>query len=1289
MSQFKPIANAAGWYRLEEASGVVLWMDAETPEPGADVLTAGNTQTAGADDETDSALSLSATWESPSGLYLFLTALPTDFAALRSRLLALRRSPAYRQVRFLWLVNPDASLSQWQFHSLSVAEGRVSRVGIFNLGSYSLVVPREAELAVGDEGFAVKTPDAYLTTDYGTQRLSGVDQLALPFGELAGCWRFTLTLARPESGSYSELAALDLGCRLFFPDPLFSTDLLSQAAPSDALYRVQRYPLLDETATRYSQDLALQGCWDPLQPLAGDRSFFTFAPGETRSFVALPSGYRSNLGYTIYLTPAEGSRLVFAPKPGSSLGSGGLYLVPQGEFEATVPRHADNPTVQMPDYGQNLMCGLSGIEYVKLVAGERHFVGFVPGQSAFAARYTPVFQVIQRLQDLMGGELQRSVVPADRHTTLADLLDGDRAKSLTALRTVLLAEFFPQGYSLPLEATETWQQLTRSESAALTDLEAWTAQALRASRAQAGDEAAALSDRATTAWAYVRQDGAAAVYYAQPDQSILYEPSGQDNLFTFLEVPATDLGTPNAPTLPPFPMLPYGSLTTALTDGRELELQVVNPLRRAEIRRHYEQPPQEQLAAPSPELTPQAAALMADPPAPTSQADAPTAAAALVVGDPGSLRTSAFTAQDTSDTISGATPQGLLARFTRDYSAMTELLLARSQKAGEDQLLKFRNIPRGSTLWSAFQANQLLLVVDNAEALKPYFDDPDSDTNAPQKTTTQLTIDGWTFYLDTVDDQNRVLWRPESLLIFKYYNKPLLELIEQSSIWSQAASFVGDETKIADVRRRLRHALEQAIALDTEATPIKTRQRYAPLANIARNPNWSGILGFNIPVPPAEGLPPELVALSGGIDETRFFAQYVGIDSTPIRPEGGELVVEPSSLFGLIDYEDNQPPEPNASGYNFQVLSLKVLFNNSHVTNFSSEIAITLDKLFDERTQLQSSATGRNLVSLQGSAENHNGRTTYAFSFSGLNRFLMPNSGVFNHIDIVKAQFSSDPVPAGTNPTITGRFSFWTRLSFRQLDFDIFSFGADSSAAQGEADDKQFLDASNLVVTLAFPRDTPGDRQFTFVPDDLSFNLLDRAYDPTDPKFNPLDFPFRPRSFYAKFPVTLTSFATGEGQPQGLLPVKTPLTAPSLKKGDRWYGLRFDLDLGNLGALASVSTFVSGLTVLWTPNTDPDVDVRPDPEVYVGMQLPGLSGDVLGFPLQSVIKLSFKTAQLLFDPGDASRDATYLLKLKAIVLKLLVLSLPPNGQTELLIFGNGQGRDFPIGWYAAYAKEPP
>ncbi|MDV3349772.1 hypothetical protein QGP82_13790 [Leptothoe sp. LEGE 181152] len=1274
-----------GFYRLVNVAadtGVV------TTPAGVDVLfTDLALNFANGDAQADN-LDLLTTWSRTAGIYLFL---PTqvidvetfDFVTLRSQLLELRQSPAYRQVRFLWVNNPSESLSQWQLQSLSIDDGRVSRQSTFDLGGYALTLPRGTTIVPSSAGFTGTTALAYLTTDYGAHQLRGVgEQIQLPLvGPRIGAWQFDLTLARSANSTYAELASLDIGFRVFFADPLLSSD--PALFGSAAFYQSLRYPLFDETAAaqeRYPADLKLQGSWDPLDC---DRSSFTFVPLSGNTLPSLPSGYRSNLGYTVYLTPQASSQLVFAAKPASSLGPAeGLYLTPQGEFGLTIPRHDDNPARQLPDYGNNLMCGLSGVEYIKLLEAGTYTIGFVPGHPAFAPRYTPSQGVTQRLRDLVNILTQRSVNDLNQRETLSSLFDPNRAEEILFIRDTLLGEFFPLDYQLPLEATEALQQLSSSDLSTLGDFEQWFQNALRASRAkddETGMTAAALTTQAsaTTAWAYVRRTDGSPTYYAQPDQSILYQPSRQTSLMNFLEVPATDLENVSATnlavandvtveTIPDtFPIFPYGSLATAITDCRELELQVVNPLRRAKIQQHYEQ---------------------------QSVSEAPVAnvrtAAVSAVGS--SFRTAASTAAITSsnlvsaadtttETISGTTPQGLLARFTTDYSLMRELVLARSTKNEQTQFLKFTNIERSSALWSAFQANQLLLVIDKAEALKSSFNDPDD----PNQTITQLTIDGWTFYLDTVDDAGNILWRPESILIFKYYNKSLLELIEQPSLWSQAATFVGDEAKIAEVRQRVRASLESAIANDTEDIPLKTRKRYAPLANIARNPNWSGIIGLNIPVPPAEGLPPELVALAGGIKEENFFAQYVGIDSTPIHPDdNGALVVEPSSLFGLIDYEDDQPPEPHPSGYNFQVLNLRVLFQNSRVTDFASQIAVTLDKLFEERTQLQedfsvsslTNVSGRNLVNLQGSAENHNGRTTYAFSFSGNNRFLMPNSAIFNYIDIVKAQFSSDPIPAGDNPTITGRFSFWTKFNFRKLEkFDIFSFGPDGDFPT-QTDAQQFLSAANLVVTLSFPRDDANQRSFAFVPDDLSFNL--KSSD------------FRNNSLYAKFPITLTGFIQGQDKPKGFLPIKTALGNASLSTDVTWYGLSFDLDLGNLGALASVSKFVSDLVVLWLPNPNPEADTRPEPQVYVGMKLPGLSGDVLGFPLQSVIKLSFKTAELLFDPADGPDNSTYLLKLKAIVLKLLVLSLPPNGQTELLIFGNSQGRDHPIGWYAAYAKEP-
>ena len=325
-----------------------------------------------------------------------------------------------------------------------------------------------------------------MTTSYGAQRLEGIGgkiQLPLVDDKHIGCWQFALTLARTKdpltaaiAPKYAELATLDIGFRIFFVDPLFSSD--PSLFGSDACYQSLRYPLLDEAAAhRYPADITLQGCWDPLNR---DRSFFSFAPLVDNTLPSLPSGYRSNLGYTVYLTPQNNTRLVFASKPASSLADSptpntnvatGLYLVPQGEFELTVPRHEDNSVVQIPGYDNNLKCGLSGVEYIKFPGNQPEtvasYIGFKPNQPAFAARYTPSQELTQRLRDLVSGYAQPPIAQLQKGNPLISLLSQKQAEEMLS---ILLGEFFPQGYQLPEKEKLSLEQLFRNELSILTPL---------------------------------------------------------------------------------------------------------------------------------------------------------------------------------------------------------------------------------------------------------------------------------------------------------------------------------------------------------------------------------------------------------------------------------------------------------------------------------------------------------------------------------------------------------------------------------------------------------------------------------------------------------------------------------------------------------------------------------------------------------------------------------------------------------------------------------------------------
>jgi hypothetical protein len=89
------------------------------------------------------------------------------------------------------------------------------------------------------------------------------------------------------------------------------------------------------------------------------------------------------------------------------------------------------------------------------------------------------------------------------------------------------------------------------------------------------------------------------------------------------------------------------------------------------------------------------------------------------------------------------------------------------------------------------------------------------------------------------------------------------------------------------------------------------------------------------------------------------------------------------------------------------------------------------------------------------------------------------------------------------------------------------------------------------------------------------------------------------------------------------------------------------------------------------------------PNVAIGLKLPGTGGSGGSLlSLESVLKL--KIGGLQFVRAD---DGTYVLELDRIALSVLMLTFPPGGQVDALLFADPTGKDHTtLGWYAAYAK---
>lgn len=185
----------------------------------------------------------------------------------------------------------------------------------------------------------------YLTAN-GSPLQEVTSFVSLPFtGTGMGALSFTMQLQN------ADFDTLDFGLRYYY----------GQVGGSIASLR---YPLFVPTGILFTLSI------DPLAPIDPSRTFWAFPQGS-----ALQSYFSNDMGTQVYtLTPQSNAKLVFLPNPAAVKGS--LTIAPSGDFAIS-----PGPT--------NLLCGLSGVEYLKLPAQGSPTLRFIAGQPAFAASFVP------------------------------------------------------------------------------------------------------------------------------------------------------------------------------------------------------------------------------------------------------------------------------------------------------------------------------------------------------------------------------------------------------------------------------------------------------------------------------------------------------------------------------------------------------------------------------------------------------------------------------------------------------------------------------------------------------------------------------------------------------------------------------------------------------------------------------------------------------------------------------------------------------------------------------------
>jgi hypothetical protein len=748
-----------------------------------------------------------------------------------------------------------------------------------------------------------------------------------------------------------------------------------------------------------------------------------------------------------------------------------------------------------------------------------------------------------------------------------------------------------------------------------------------------------LEPTATTAYASVFGPNGAAgrIYRAQADSAALFTPS-VESFMAFQPLIGTTLpAAPGGGALPSgYPMLAYTGIDdTDLDPYQQLEYQAVASTRRAAI-----------AALPQ---------------------EAPSASLRATVLAPRTLGAVA--------TTPSITPQGLMADVDAN-GTVVNLTLALSG-AGAIELM-------GVTpdLVTALQSSQLFLVASDPTTLcagQPSAGGTSTLTGSPP-ITGEVQIPGspdgsqvW-----AIDAWPATTWADsETLLVMKFAGKKLVDLAADTTTWAgdAGARFNGASGGVQTAQRILRGLIDEARK--------SSAPEFAAFAALADDATWQGILFLNAPVPPAE-LPTEISGLAAGIDASAFRAHHVGLTVTPAVSTSGVITPSKSSLFGLIFYVSPHTAAGAPPPYAFNVLNLKVRFENSMVKTFASQIQLLVDELFGERATLvdvehDMAPRDANVLLLDGVYQQHGSTGGYTFTTPGDNLFSM-SSAVLDTVDVATAQFVTvvAPTPGSSATPAESRFVLSGSLRFKPGALDVFSFGPDSVATPAERLSAERLFYSNLWITL------------DYVPNDATKDVY--TFDASKMLPDPAQSVARSTSFFAGFPVTPTSFVHVRKQPEAKAgadappPPATPAslgflgigTTPPLGGAIKapWFGIVADLGFGTAGALAAEVGFKASMLISWSPGTPLSANAG------VGLKLPGTGSGGKLLSLQGVLKLKIGELSL------SDHDGTYVLELDRIALSVLMLTFPPKGQVNALLFADPTGKDHTtLGWYAGYAGD--
>lgn len=681
-----------------------------------------------------------------------------------------------------------------------------------------------------------------------------------------------------------------------------------------------------------------------------------------------------------------------------------------------------------------------------------------------------------------------------------------------------------------------------------------------------------------------------------------------------------------------------------------------------------------------------------------------------------------FNAADAENYTVSATPQGLianvmdagnwsllnLAQNTVNSSGGPQYLNPVDQQPADPSQYQLSFINLSTELQNAFLTNQQFLVMTNKEYLgQPYSkmaNPVGGSTTADPVFNNKMSIEDWPFDLNV--GTNNTYADYNNVLIFKFCQGKLIDRVKNPKDWTQADKFSLDSSnglvntpdegynQLVAVSAWLQNYLQVAEDAYDRAVAAKNLEQarfYQKFHDIINSSTWNGILALKVDIN-LQSFPQQLKGMICGITLKNFNAHHVGIEVNRVNDSGVITMEKQSSLFGLINYIDPaygaqiaQGVDPDAPilptpglTYDFKVLSLQVLFENTAIKDFSSKVQLTMNNLFSDKVIRTNNKYGfkeLNTIVLNGVYQDHNGTAVYVFDNKDDNLFYF-DSNLLKNVEIAQIQFNTlttdpDAIAIQSSFTMSGflNFGIMSGTAGDGYTLDAFSFGDKATMQHG-------LYYSNLHMNMGFSLNNPTVVVYAFDASQIAFNSSQSAA--------------RAASLYPNFALQINNLVSGDDDStpagMGYLTLSLPGINASGLSGN-WYGLQLTLNLGTPGELAGSLGFNATLLIAWSPGTN---SVTPSYNVLIGIKLPGTSSNAKLLSLQGLLKLTIDQLRLQY-VMNANPDlpGSYLLTLTNIALKFLgIIKLPPGGNTNFLLFGNPNpgAVSKSLGWYAAYNK---